>query len=293
MKYVSREDNIIKLHDGRKLGYAEYGNPDGKPLFFFHGWPGSRYSGKETDAAGKKIGVRIISTDRPGIGLSNYKKDRILLDWPDDVIELADYLKIEKFSIMGVSGGGPYVAACAYKIPKRVTKAGIVVGLAPINVKGNLDGIAFQGKVGWTNYHRFPFLRKISTLNTEISFKYIPIFGSLFFFPTKEDRIIFKSFHNNNDQDDKKNDGLKEAFRQGIKGPELELKIYTDDWGFKLKDIKIKTYLWYGAKDKCVSLNMGKYYKSQIPKSELFTDPNGGHLSRYNFEEKILKTLIV
>ncbi len=293
MKDVSRENNIIKLHDGRKLGYAEYGNPNGKPIFFFHGWPGSRYSGKETDAAGKKIGVRIISTDRPGIGLSDYKIDRKLLEWPDDIIELADYLKIKKFSIMGVSGGGPYVAACAYKIPNRVTKAGIIVGLAPINVKGNLDGIAFQGKVGWTNYHRFPLLRKISTFNTEIAFKYIPILLSLFFFPTKEDRIIFKSFHNNNYQDDKKNDGLKEAFRQGIKGPELELKIYTDDWGFKLKDIKTKTYLWYGAKDKCVSLNMGKYYKSQIPGSELFIDPDGRHLSRYNFEEKILKTLIV
>jgi hypothetical protein len=70
------------------------------------------------------------------------------------------------------------------------------------------------------------------------------------------------------------------------------LRVYTDDWGFKVKDIKTKVYLWYGAKDKCVSLNMGKYYKSQISGSELFIDPDGGHLSRYKFEEKILNTLI-
>lgn len=144
MDLVSKENNIFRLRDGRVLGYAEYGNPNGKPVFFFHGWPGSRFSGKETDEAGKKLGIRIISTDRPGIGLSIYKIDRKLLDWPDDVIELADYLKIKKFSLMSVS---------------------------------------------------------------------------------------------------------------------------------------------------CVSLNMGKYYKSQIPKSELFIDPKGGHLSRYSFEEKILRTL--
>src|SRR3989344_8459465 len=104
------ENCTFKLRDGRILGYAEYGDPEGKPVFFFHGWPGARFSGKETDEAGKKSGVRIISTDRPGIGLSTYKKDRKLLDWPDDVAQLADYLKIKKFSLMGVSGGGPYAA---------------------------------------------------------------------------------------------------------------------------------------------------------------------------------------
>ena len=78
---------IITLKDGRKFSYIEYGDPKGKPLFFFHGWPGSRFAGKEADEAGKKLGVRIISTDRPGIGLSDFKKNRKLLDWPDDIVE--------------------------------------------------------------------------------------------------------------------------------------------------------------------------------------------------------------
>ena len=282
------QNHIYKLKDGRKLGFIEYGDPNGKPLFFFHGWPGSRFSGKETDKAAKKIGARVISTDRPGIGLSGYKKDRKLLDWPNDVIELADYLKIKRFSVMGVSGGGPYVAVCAYKIPERIIKAGIVVGLAPTNVKGNLDGMAIQGRIGWANYHRFPLLRTLATLGAAIEFKYFPTLGSLLAFPTKEDRLIFREAMKNNAGEES---GVKEAFRQGIKGPSLELKIYTDNWGFKVKDIKIEVYLWYGAKDKCVSLNMGRYYKSQISGSKLFIDPDGGHLARYNFEEKILQTL--
>ena len=284
----SPTNRTIKLHDSRKLGYIEYGDPKGKPVFFFHGWPGSRYSGKETDVAAKKLGVRIISTDRPGIGLSDYQENRRLLDWPDDVLELADYLKINSFSLMGVSGGGPYAAACAYKIPNRIYKAGIVVGLAPVDVEGNLDGISLRGRIGWENYHRFPFFRTVGTLGTMIQFKYIPALGQRIAFPTRQDRKVFSEAVRNKTGEES---GINEAFRQGIKGPREELRVYTDDWGFELKDIKTKVYLWYGAKDKCVSLNMGKYYESQIPNSKLFIDTDGGHLARYSFEDKILKQL--
>lgn len=280
-------NKIVKLKDGSKLGYSECGDLKGKPLFYFHGWPGSRLSGLETDEAGKKLGVRIISPDRPGIGLSDYKENRTLLDWPDDVIELAEMLKIKKFAVMGCSGGGPYVAVCAYKLSDRITKAGIVVGLAPVNIKGNLDGMAFQSKFAWANYHRLPILRTIAALGAAMQFKYFPFLGSLIAFHSREDSIFFKSLMKN-----QINKRIKEAFRQGIKGAELELKIYTDNWGFKLKDIKTKVYLWYGGKDKCVSSNMGKYYQAQIPNSKLFIDPNGGHLFRYNIEEKILKKLV-
>src|SRR4051794_27325018 len=106
-------NQTIILQDGRKLGYAEYGDLEGKPLFYFHGWPVSRLSGKSWDKAAKKLKVRFIAIDRPGIGLSDYKKDRKLLDWDSDVTELADQLKIKKISVLGQSGGGPYAAVCA------------------------------------------------------------------------------------------------------------------------------------------------------------------------------------
>lgn len=278
---------LLKLSDGRIFGYTEYGDPKGKPLFFFHGWPGSRFAGKEADVAAKKLGVRIISTDRPGIGLSYFKKNRKLLDWPDDISELADYLKIKKFSLLGVSGGGPYVAVCAYKIPQRIIKAGIVVGLAPVTKK-TLEGMSFQGKLGWANYHKFPLLRTLSALNSAILFKHIPFLGKLLAFPTKQDHLAYLEAVKNMTGEES---SVKEAFAQGIKGPSEELRVYTDDWGFDVKNIKAKVYLWYGAKDKCVSLNMARYYHSRIKGSKLFIDKDGGHLARYKFEDKILKTL--
>lgn len=282
------KSRTITLKDERRLGYIEYGDPKGKPLFFFHGWPGSRFSGSETDVAARKIGVRVISTDRPGIGLSDFQNNRTLLDWPEDVVQLADYLHIGRFSLMGVSGGGPYTAVCAYKIPERIVKAGIIVGLAPVDVKGNLDGIALPYKLSWENYHRFPILRTLAAFISATEFRYIPSLGKLLAFPMKEDRALFLEVIKNKAGEES---GIREAFHQGVKGPAQELKIYTDDWGFKVKDIKAKVFLWYGAKDKNVSLNMGKYYRAQIAGSKLFIDPDGGHLARYTFEEKILKIL--
>lgn len=281
------KDKIIKLIDERKLGFCEYGDPKGKPIFYFHGWPASRLSGSETDEAAKKIGARVISPDRPGFGISDYKEDRTLLSWADDVKELADKLKIKKFAVMGVSGGGPYAAVCAYKIPERVIKTGIVVGLAPVYIKGITKGMFLTSKIGWDNYHRFPFLRTLGAWIGALEFKYLPIIGKLAGFQAKVDRDLVKS--------KSVTDNLiscKEAYRQGIKGATLDLKLYTDDWGFKLSDIKTKVYLWYGAKDENVSIEMGKYYKSQISNSKLFIDKEGGHLFRTKHEQQILNILL-
>jgi len=110
-------DKVIQLRDGRTLGYAEYGSSEGKPLFYFHGHPGSRFEARFLAEQAAQVGVRLIGIDRPGMGLSSFKARRRLLDWPDDVVELADSLHLDRFAVVGFSGGGPYTLACAYKVP--------------------------------------------------------------------------------------------------------------------------------------------------------------------------------
>lgn len=86
---IDRNARQIKLKDGRMLGYAEYGAPEGKPIVYFHGFPGSRLDWElcvPPDTA-DALNIRIIAVDRPGIGLSDFKRDRELIDWPDDVVE--------------------------------------------------------------------------------------------------------------------------------------------------------------------------------------------------------------
>ena len=107
----------VTLRDRRRLGFAEFGDQQGRPLFYFHGFPGSRLEARLADRISRDLHVRFIAIDRPGYGLSSFKAGRSFLDLADDVCDLADTLEIGRFSILGVSGGGPYAAACARKIP--------------------------------------------------------------------------------------------------------------------------------------------------------------------------------
>ncbi|MEE9278320.1 MAG: alpha/beta hydrolase, partial [Dehalococcoidia bacterium] len=128
-------NNTLRLQDGRQLGYADYGDASGKPIFFFHGTPGSRLSGLLPGVVAGPLGARVIAIDRPGYGLSDFKSGRTIGDWPRDVTELADALGFERFAVLGFSGGGPYAAVCAHQIPQRLTQVGIVSGIGPLDAR--------------------------------------------------------------------------------------------------------------------------------------------------------------
>jgi pimeloyl-ACP methyl ester carboxylesterase len=130
---MDRLNQKIRLRDGRNLGFAEYGIPKGIPIVYFHGWPSSRlepYAGRDICA---KMGVRLIAPDRPGFGLSDFQPRRTMVDFTNDVLELADNLDLQRFAALGVSGGGPYAAACAARIPGRMTATLLVCSVAPAN----------------------------------------------------------------------------------------------------------------------------------------------------------------
>ena len=132
----------IKLQDGRMLGYAEYGSPGGIPVFYFHGFPSSRLDWQliNDDNLLSELNVRVIAPDRPGYGLSDYQRSRKMVDWPEDVIELANSLNIDSFAVLGISGGGPYAASCAFVIQDRLVKTGIVCGMGSSDAPGMKDG---------------------------------------------------------------------------------------------------------------------------------------------------------
>lgn len=278
----------LTLPDGRVLGYALYGDPQGTPLFYFHGWPVSRLSAKMYDSLAKKLHIRIISPDRPGFGLSQYLENRTLLDWPDDVIAIADHLDIKKFAIMGVSGGGPYAAVCAYKIPKRLTRVEIVVGLGIVRGFASLTGVKFVGQLGWLTFGKSAFIRSVSSLCQMIAVRSDTLFHLTRYLWGKSDRQLLM-------------DGVlyaravetqKEAFRFGHKGAAHDLKLYCSDWGFDCADIRVPTFLWYGASDQNVSLAMGKRYHTDIQGSILTVYPSEGHLISITHADDILRTLV-
>jgi len=154
-KSIGEVEGRVVLSDGRRLGYRATGAPDGDPLFYFHGFPGSRL---EADLLCKEAGAggwRVFAIDRPGMGMSDFMRGRTLHDWPRDVEEFANALRIDHFTVIGVSGGGPYAAITAWALKKRVRATGIVCGLGPLQ-KGAEMGPFPRGALALKRY--FPWL---------------------------------------------------------------------------------------------------------------------------------------
>ncbi len=136
METVPRIDDRIALADGRWLACAEFGDPHGRPVLLFHGTPGYRRNPWATDAELRSVGVRLIAPDRPGVGGSTPQPRRRLLDWPDDVRQLADALGLERFAVVGFSNGGPHAAACAFRLGPRVSGTALVAPMPPLDGPG-------------------------------------------------------------------------------------------------------------------------------------------------------------
>jgi pimeloyl-ACP methyl ester carboxylesterase len=132
---MSKTEQQLRLATGRLLAYDEHGAVDGTPIFYFHGSPSTRLEWHlfGSEAVARKLKVRVIVPDRPGLGRSDFQPGRRIGDWPADVIALADHLGLARFAVLGYSGGGPYAAACALRIPERLTHVGIVSGTGPFD----------------------------------------------------------------------------------------------------------------------------------------------------------------
>jgi len=286
-------NQTIKLKDGRNLGYADLGNLEAKPLFHFHGFPGSRLEVAIFADRVVQNNIRLIGIDRPGMGLSDFKKDRTILDWPDDVVELADALGIDKFAIEGISGGGPYAAACAYKIPDRLTTCGIISGLGPIDLEVE-EKIKSIRRLSFV-IRRMPWLFKLMISLQSRGLKDLEK-------AEKKMRETIKKFP---EQDREVMNDPKllplfiresaEAFRQGNKGAFYEGKLYAKPWGFSPEDIspKLKMYIWHGEVDEAVPVAMGRGMCKAIPNCEGKFYPNDGHYSTiFKYFEDIISTLI-
>jgi pimeloyl-ACP methyl ester carboxylesterase len=285
----------FQLPDGRKLGYDEYGTANGKSLFYFHGSPSSRLECTLyiDEMVLLSLDVRLIAVDRPGMGLSDFQPGRRILDWAQDIIELADHLKIERFAILAYSLGGPYGLACASAIERRLTKVGIVSGAAlftePELIKNVNEGtrkfLTLPREKPWLS--RLFLWMAVGIMPRIAPNRFISQANSLLPAPDRPivaDSLLFqKGFIQM----------IREAMKQGIRGAFHESLLTVTDWGFRLQDIHMPVLFWHGEADQNIPVEMARFAATAIPKCEPKFYPDEGHLSLFKkYKEEIISALV-
>ncbi len=267
----------VELSDGRSLSFASFGDPAGRPVFYFHGFPGSRFEPQSNHEAYLKAGIRLLALDRPGIGYSTRKNKRQLLDWPDDVVEVAKILNLEKFSVLGVSGGGPYALACARAIPGYLDKVTVACGLGPMDAPNATSGMMLSNRILFS-YGRFfpPLLRlSVSLMVRQLSSKPVKGFEKFVKGLPEPDRLVLSGAN----AQELVLASAVEGVRQGSKPLLEEISIYSKFWGFELSDLNVPVSLFQGEADIDVPASMARYQAELIPNCELNLYPTDGHFS--------------
>lgn len=280
-----RDSCVTVLPDGRDLGWLEIGSPAGTPVFAFHGTPGSRLHLEVDDAPMRAAGLRLICPDRPGYGLSTFHLGRRLVDWPADVACLADHLGIDRFAVMGISGGGPHSAVCAALLGRRVTSAAIVSGVGPLADPRAIEGMMRSNQIFTALARRrsrvlhVALTLQVSAMHRwpshaiDLMIKQLPP-TDVAILSRPEVRELFAR------------DAMRSSRTAGAAAVQ-DFELFTADWGFDLGAIEIPVHIWQGDADRNVPPHHAPLLHDAIPGSVLHEFVGEGHLMAFDHFEEI------
>jgi len=274
---VPETEHRIRLADGRTLACLELGDPSGPPVFYFHGYPGSRLEARVAAAAAHRLGLRLLSVDRPGFGQSTFQAGRRIGGWAADIAALADQLGLRSFAVMGVSGGGPYALACAASLPHRLSRVALLCPLAPLDVADGKAGMLAQDRAMLTlATHAAPLARGVVHLLARWmrrdADRYLTFMMSgmvspdrdLFADPAYRSLVVTST---------------AEALRQGGRGAAWELTLIARPWDFRPQDVQMPVTLWQGLADQILPAAMARRLAAALPACDARYLPGEGHLS--------------
>lgn len=287
-----RLEGSVKLPDGRRLGYAEFGTPTGTPLLWFHGTPGARRQvPPEARRIAAREGLRIIGVDRPGIGSSTPHLYGSIADHVADLEALLDRLGVDEVSIIALSGGGPYALASGAAMSDRVRALAVLGGVAPTvgadSVGGGIVDLARRFSPVITRA-RGPlaaglggFIRMARPMSTQAISLYARLSpeGDRELLNQPEFRAMFI-------------DDLINGSRKRFAAPISDVVLFGRYWGFDLDDVKVPVRWWHGDSDHIVPFEHGRHVVSRLPEAEMHTLEGKSHLGGLGADQEVLRDLL-
>lgn len=284
-------DEFVELSDGRRLGYRVTGSPNGTPVIFFHGLGQSRLTMHPDTSIVAGLGIRLITIDRPGVGLSSPRPGRTLLDWPHDVATLADHLNLAKFAVIGHSAGTPYVLVCAHAFPERIISVAIVSGIPPASL--SLLRVLFASrfwKLGVLLFLLPLFARPVIWMGIQ---RTKPRAMTLYERRLPALPAIDRMAMADPAMKEMRVRSMLESFRQGAEGLHEDVSVLRKPWGFDLSSIQLPVSIWHGEADDIVHVFFGRELASRLPNKTFEICPGVGHNMLFSYWTEIFSAVAV
>jgi len=277
----------LRARDGRVIAFAVVGDNDATPVLLCHGLADSRLAAQSLQQAARDLGLRVIAPDRPGIGGTDRRRLGQVADWADDAAVVLDALRVDSAALLGVSGGGPFAAACAARIPARVRSLMLVCPLG--RAEWPTDGMAQGERLSLALAAHAPALGGWSMGRLATLARRSPdIF--LWLAATNQADVDVRALR----RSDTRESFLAcyvEAFRNGSWGVAQDLRLLTRPWGFDLGSITAATSIHHGEADTTVPVQHARRYAQAIPGARLQIYPGEGHFSILSRPQDILAAL--
>jgi len=283
---TDQTSRVHRLPDGRAIGYAEYGDPGGLPAIALHGTPGCRFMFGLTDAAARARGLRIIAPERPGYGLSDTHHFETLAETADDVQAIADAFGLDRFVLIGVSGGGPHVVAAAALLRARILRMALVGPVGPIAECGE--------HIRMSHFHHFIFTHLAPSPHTAGAFffglrtllDWTPgvAYHLLMHRVTSTDRELL----HRPEVRDNLEETIREALRSGVEGPLQDLRLYCGRWNLPLDEINVPAIVWQGSEDTIVPPDAAYRLAGALPDCRLEVIEGAGHYWVFGGFDRVL-----
>jgi pimeloyl-ACP methyl ester carboxylesterase len=288
-------DRVVTLRDGRRMAYAEWGRPDGRPVVLFHGMPGSRLLCPDEDET-ERAGVRLITIDRPGYGNSSPNPGRTLLSWVSDYVEWAALVGLPPCPIVGWSSGGPYALAVAAHRPDCVTSVGLAASPAPLDeVPSEWDGLPAEVR-SLTKLLRRDAPAALEGINARC--QWFATDWETIFEPASTSSSTGVNVADPDDALLADRDILepslaemREAARQGTAGYVEDWIAESLPWCFSPAEVTHDVRIWWGDGDQLVRGACAEYFARAIKQSTLTVLAGEGHLFPYRHWREVLAAL--